>query len=269
MHVRKNSRLLVFSALAGALLFLGQATAGELTEKFDKTFHLQQGGRFTLQNANGAIHVATWDREEVRVEAEKRVHGGSREVAERLLRETEILVEATGAEVRVDTRTPHSEGHGFWSWLFDGGGGDIEVIYWITLPKRTTTQLASTNGMVEVRDVVGSCDVRTTNGRIVVEDIAGGLRAETTNGSIELRLMDTQDTADLTLETTNGSITATLPASFAGWVSAKTTNGGIRSDFPVTIERRHQKNHLEGKVGEGKMRFHAKTTNGSIRLLKS
>ncbi len=265
-----NARRLAGFLIVGIALFSsGILVAGELTEKLDKTFRLVHGGTFELRNVNGAVHVKTWEREEVRIEAEKRVQDASPEHAERLLKEIEIRIDVAGDQrVRVDTDMPHSHGGGFWNWLFDGRSANMQVIYWITLPKRAVVRLSNTNGRVEVSEVSGPCDLKTTNGRIVVADNAGGLRAETTNGSIEIRMVDLLDAPDFDLRTTNGGITAELPANFSGWVSARTTNGRIHSDFPLTVERGMTKNRLEGKIGDGSSRFYAETTNGSIKLRK-
>lgn len=130
-------------------------------------------------------------------------------------------------------------------------------------------QVMNTNGVVEVRDVAGECDIKTTNGRIDLAGVAGGVRAKTTNGSIELRLVDLLDAPILDLRTTNGGITAELPVNFAGWISARTTKGSIRSAFPVTIEERgFAGNRLEGQIGEGHARLQLQTTNGSIKIRK-
>lgn len=257
-----------------AVLFIGSmfwATAslgGELTEKFDKTLPLPQGGKFELRNTNGAIQVQTWDRNEVRIEAEKRVRVGGRSEAERLLKKIEIRIDAGNDYIKVDTYLPRKHGGSFWDWIFEGGSPQLEVTYWITLPKRVEARLSNMNGRVEVGDLTGSCEVSTTNGRILMADMAGSMRAETTNGSIELRLVALNGNPDVDLETTNGGITAELPADFSGWVSAETTNGSVQSDFPVTVERGFSKNRLEGKIGEGAARLRAETTNGSIRLIK-
>ncbi len=262
-----NFRILAVICI-GLMFCVTAVTAGELTEKFDKTLPLPQGGKFELRNTNGAIQVQTWDRNEVRIEAEKRVRVGGRSEAERLLKKIEIRIDAGSDYVKVDTEMPKTHGGGFWDMIFDGGSPQLEVTYWITLPKRAEVRLSNTNGKVEVGDITGSCEVSTTNGRIVMAEMAGSMRAETTNGSIELRLVELNGNPDVDLETTNGGITAELPANFSGWVSAETTNGSVQSDFPVTVERGFSKNRLEGKIGEGTSHLRAETTNGSIRLIK-
>lgn len=268
MFIEKSKYFPIVFALVMSLLLAAVAAAGELTEKVDKTFRLGQGGKFDLKNTNGSVQVKTWERDEVRIEAEKRVHGGTREEAERLLKEIEIRIDAADNYVRVETEMPEHHGGSFWRWLFDGGSMDMQVFYWITLPKRASVNVTNTNGMVEVREVAGQCDVKTTNGRIVLAEVAGGMRAKTTNGSIELRVVDLLDSPALDLKTTNGSITVELPANFAGWVSARTTNGSIRTDFPVTVEGGFIGHRMEGKIGDGSARLELETTNGSIKLFK-
>ena len=60
---------------------------------------------------------------------------------------------------------------------------------------------------------------------------------KTVNGSITARLgrADWQDA--LEMKTVNGSITLHLPGSVATDVNARTVNGRIMSDFPITIRK--------------------------------
>jgi hypothetical protein len=266
LSMKSNRRVFVATCIA-AVLVGGLAVAGELKEKFEKTLPFPQGGRFELRNTNGAVQVQTWDRNEVRIEAEKRVRCGSQREAERLMREIEIRIDAGSDYVRVDTDLPRKNS-GFWDWLFEGGSEQIEVAYLITLPKRADTRLSNTNGIVEVHDLTGVCRANTTNGRIILAGMAGSMYAETTNGSIELRMIELIGNPEVSLETTNGGITAELPTTFSGSVYAETTNGRIHSDFPVSVERGFSKNRLEGRIGTGDSRLRLETTNGSIKLIR-
>jgi len=269
MRSLKDRKYLILAAvMITAFLSSNAGIAEELRERFEKTLPLPQGGRFELRNSHGAVEVQTWDRDEVRIEAEKRVRVGSRRDAERLMKKIEIRIDAGSGFVKVDTQIPRNNGGSFWDWIFEGGSEQFEVTYWITLPKRADARLSNTNGKVEVRDLTGRCDVSTTNGRIILTGMAGSMRAETTNGSIELRMVELLSDPDVNLETTNGGITAELPPTFSGSVYAETTNGSIRSDFPVSVERGFSKNRLDGRIGDGASRLRAETTNGSIRLIK-
>src|SRR5271155_4800587 len=40
---------------------------GEFTEELHQTYALTQNGRVELDNINGAVHISTWDRNEVKL----------------------------------------------------------------------------------------------------------------------------------------------------------------------------------------------------------
>src|SRR5512140_1055481 len=60
--------LLMSGAMAGA-----EAPLDVYNETIDQTFPLVEGGSFTLENKNGAVELTTWDKNEVRVVAEKKM----------------------------------------------------------------------------------------------------------------------------------------------------------------------------------------------------
>ena len=44
---------------------------GAFTEEFHQTYSFTADGRVELENINGAVHISTWDRNEVKVDAVK------------------------------------------------------------------------------------------------------------------------------------------------------------------------------------------------------
>jgi DUF4097 and DUF4098 domain-containing protein YvlB len=69
--------------------------------------------------------------------------------------------------------------------------------------------------------------------------------------------------------TTNGSVDVTLPGSAEFKVDAATTNGGISTDFSVSVQGRFNSKQLSGTVGGGGRELKVATTNGGIELKKS
>ena len=70
------------------------------------------------------------------------------------------------------------------------------------------------------------------------------------------------------LQTTNGSIDLNLPGNFSGQIDAKTSKGRVRSDFPVPVTDKSEK-QLAGKIGGGgSAKVKLRTTNGNINLKK-
>ena len=284
------------SCVAVALIVLasGLLLADTIEERFEKTVPLEFGGYFALSNKNGSIEISSWDREEVRIEALKKVKSSSRRHAREAMEELRIEIDTRGNdEVIVETDYPYDHGGeslgGVLSAIFGGHKKpQISVSYKITVPERVDLEVGTTNGSVEVEDVEGEAqvsstngriemaymkgflDVSTTNGRIELIDIDGGLDAGTTNGGVEVRYSSRADiTDDISIRTTNGGIELRLPEDIDADVNARTTNGHIDTDFPITVRGRYGKKHLSGQINDGGPLIELKTTNGSINIRSS
>jgi DUF4097 and DUF4098 domain-containing protein YvlB len=61
----------------------------------------------------------------------------------------------------------------------------------------------------------------------------------------------------------------TLPAAAEFSVRASTTNGGVHTDFPITVQGSFSSKDLSGTVGGGGRELRVATTNGGIELKKS
>ncbi len=249
------------------MLIAASAMAGELREKFEKTCPLSKNGRFSLQNENGSVTIVAWDKNEVRIEAEKIARASRESDAQKMLEATEIIVRQEASSVEVDTRTPRGKGgDSFWSWMFGEDGCNVTVNYVITVPREIQLKVKSVNGKIEARDISGRAELQTTNGGVQVEEAVGSVSAETTNGRIQVSLAKVADNESMYFETTNGSVTAAFPQDFSATISARTTNGSINCDFPVTVAGRMGRNELEGKIGDNGGRVTLRTTNGSISI---
>lgn len=261
MPSQRMKTLVLALLLIGANLF-----AGELRERFEKTYPLKSSGRFRLENTNGAVHLTVWDRNEVKIEAEKIARAGRESEARRLLEATEIIIRAERNEVEVNTRTPKTGGDSFLGWMFGEGGNNITVNYWITLPHEVYMKIASVNGKIAAREISGKAELETTNGAIEVEEASGSVSAETTNGRIFVSLREVAQDETMFFETTNGSVVAEFPSTLSARVSARTTNGSVRCEFPLTMESKSGRTSLEGKIGNNGGNLTLRTTNGSISI---
>jgi DUF4097 and DUF4098 domain-containing protein YvlB len=90
--------------------------------------------------------------------------------------------------------------------------------------------------------------------------------ASTVNGSIRgsIGRADWSDT--LAMDSVNGSITLTLPASLSTDFKATTVNGDITSDFPMTVTGRINRRRVEGTIGGGGRMLTLESVNGGITL---
>ncbi|MGH7599792.1 MAG: DUF4097 family beta strand repeat-containing protein [bacterium] len=256
------------------LLLLGSypLRGGEIRERFEKVCALKSGGEFRLKNTNGSVQITSWNRNEVKIEAEKIVRARGRGEAEQIMKEIEINIREGNGYVDVDTRLPKRHDGGFFDWLFSGGDVNVEVKYWITVPAQVQLTAQSVNGEVRAQDISGRADLETTNGRVVVINAAGSVNAETTNGAIEVSLVKVEPGETMRFATTNGRIEAEFPADFTADITASTTNGHVDCDFPMTVQGRLRRTHLEGRIGQAGAsslgRVTLRTTNGSIDIRK-
>jgi hypothetical protein len=117
----------------------------------------------------------------------------------------------------------------------------------------------------------GDVDVRTLKADVG----SGGLRLDRVkahlvnvdagSGGVDLQLDTVVD--DLSVETGSGGVSLRVPAAQGGIVDIDTGSGGIQTDFPVSMTR-FQRNHINGRIGEGSARIRIEAGSGTVRLLK-
>ena len=218
-------------------------------EDFHYSYDLQPGGHLDLNNTNGSVDIAGWDRNTIDVSGTKFAS------TEDQLRGIRIKVNVSGKDVSITSESPSGFLHGSYGVRYM-----IRVPREITLGRLQTTngsvsvddlqgggRLGSTNGHISMARDMGDYEVQTTNGTIEFDGCAGSERAETTNGSIRGRLSD----GAIEARSTNGSIDLTIdkPRVDTG-IRASTVNGGI---------------HLSLAQFQGNA-VNAETTHGSITL---
>jgi DUF4097 and DUF4098 domain-containing protein YvlB len=269
--------------ILGLVFAASSAQAVNLTERFEKTYPLGAGGEVQLRNVNGGVKLEAWDRNEVRVQALKKVRAGSDEDARKVMGQTKVEVSKTAGGLKIATRLPKRD-DGFFAWL-TGNQVNVAVEYQVWVPRGTRLEVGSvnggvqltgtrgqahlqtTNGAISVARVTGDLELETTNGGIDVTESAGAIRASSTNGGIDVRLTDVPDGRDLSLSTTNGGISIQLPRDVRATVDASTSNGQVSSDFEVdggTKSRRR----VTGDINGGGGTLHIRTTNGGIHIVE-
>ena len=267
-----------------ALAVTTTATAKEsVTQEIEKTYRLQPGGEITLHNVNGAIQVEGWDRDRVELHVVKKVRASSRERAEEAMRFFDVLIESTPEYLRVETSKPKREG-GITGWLRNAST-EYQASYELRVPRHVIIDANTVNGRVTLTDLNGDVDADTTNGSIHMSRVAGRTSASTTNGSIQVHeargsvsasttngrirvgLLDVTPNADMSFSTTNGSVELELPSDIRTHLEARTTNGGISTDFDVHVDRKRSVKSIDAAInGGGDSRVKVRTTNGGIRI---
>ena len=232
--------------LCGLLLLASAGRAVTLKEHFDKTVPLSPGSQVTLRNVNGGIKVAAWDRNEVRIEADKEVKAGTDSAARKLMDQVRIDVTPGNNGLRVETHAP-KRGDSVWDALF-GNRVNYNVKYVIHVPRQAAV------------------DAESVNGGVSLAGTRGRARLETTNGAVDVELASLPGGTDLRFESTNGGIHVRLPHDARLSVDAETVNGRVSSDFAVRGGQ-PGKRSLRGDINGGGGRLTIRTTNGGIEIL--
>jgi DUF4097 and DUF4098 domain-containing protein YvlB len=238
----------VFALLLLTLLSFPLAIwAGQVTKVENYNYPLANGGKFTIEDANGTITIGSSDRNNVEITATKH--------AENQTDLDAIRIDIKQGNDSIEVRT-----------VYLPGGHNGGVFYQVVLPKEIGRLVAKTaNGSITAEGVGGDVNMKSENGAITATSLKGPFSLDTTNGSISAVCADL--VGDGRLRTTNGSITLALPRSSDALIEAGTTVGRISSDLPGNkVNKGVVGETLEAKLGAGSHHLEAKTTNGSIRL---
>jgi DUF4097 and DUF4098 domain-containing protein YvlB len=263
--VRRSRRLA--TVLLPALILLSAAASGcdiitaELkakeTAEWRKTYKLQPGGRVEISNVNGKIDVTPSSDDTVEIVATKEARGSTAEAAKAALERIEILEQATGDTVKVETKMARSSG------LFHGS---VQVQYAVKVPASAEVRFTTVNGGIELSGLGGRVNAETTNGGIRAREVAGPIEASTTNGGVDVELTDVKEPG-VRLECTNGGIKLRLPSDAKANISASITNGGIEVGQGMTLDQtQSSKRRLEARLNGGGPSIRLAGTNGGIHI---
>jgi lia operon protein LiaG len=182
---------------------------------------------------------------------------------------------------------------------------DVSAATITTEHTRGRLSLDAGSGAVRVADAQGWVNLETGSGSVTMSDVRGDeLRMDTGSGSITGRNVDVQtlsadvgsggirlsavkasrvsldtgsggtdielvtDVEDVNVDAGSGPVSIRLPASAGAEVEIETGSGGIETDFPIQVTR-WERNHLRGRLGDGRGRIRIESGSGTVRLLRS
>jgi len=253
-----------FGAILGTicavlLLALGAHASdhsGALTEEFHQTYAITADGRVELDNINGAVHVSTWDRNEVKVDAVKYA-----DTKERL---DEMKIEIDSGKDYLSVRTKYPNHDHSWNWGSHNNPGGVE--YTLTVPRTVRLdEIKLINGSLDVKGVSGEVRASCINGRLEARDLAGRAQLSTVNGRLEASF---QQLAGQTVElsSVNGEVGLTIPSDSNAEVEASTVSGGIHNDFGLRVSHHFVGHNLRGELGNGSVHIRLSDVNGRIEI---
>jgi hypothetical protein len=226
----------------------------------NKTVALNPNGAVTLENHKGSIHITTWDRPEVEIQARIQAEDGN-PMDRRRFEGTDVRIDSSADAVHIQTIYPE-----FNSCCFNDNGNNPEVRYSIKMPRTGRLTIRDHRSETEVADLAGALDIDTHRGTVRVERLGGPLQLTTHRGDINVGFASF--TGNSTIDTHRGTIELTLPRGSRFNVQADLgRHASVTSDFPVVTRSANRSGEsLHGTVNGGGPTLGIKTERGSVRL---
>ncbi len=250
-----------FLCLIWALVLPSFAVEGD----FRWNGRLAPGQTVEIKGVSGSIHAEFVSGSETRVTARKSAERGDPNA---------VHIEAVPHAGGITICTVYSAEGGHPSGCGPTGevhpnpfAKDVKVEYTVQLPRGVRLAARTVNGEVLATDLQSDVEVATVNGRVRI-GTTGSATAKTVNGSIEVSIGTgtLSQKSPLEFSTVNGSIDVTVPPGVSADVHASTVNGGLTTDFPLTVSGRWGPKSLTGRIGNGGALLKMSTVNGGIRL---
>ncbi|KAF0197661.1 MAG: hypothetical protein FD169_263 [Bacillota bacterium] len=144
------------------------------------------------------------------------------------------------------------------------------IRYEIAIPKSLNLKIRTSNGRINVEEIVGKVDLYTSNGTIDVVSQVGPeeLLVYTSNGKINVAAAPTGGTYNL--RTSNGTVTVSLPEDLGVSFKATTSNGSIDLGYGQWsfVGGQLTNKNVTAQLGDGSLDLDIQTSNGSIKLTK-
>ncbi len=247
---------------ACAVLFLALSAhasdhRGALTEEFHQTYTITAQGRVELDNINGSVHISSWDRNEVKVDAVKYADTKER------LDEAKIEIHSGSDSLSIETKYPEHDHN--WNWGSHDNPASVE--YTLTVPRTIRLdEIKLINGSLDVAGVSGEVRASCINGKLEAHDLAGRSELATINGRLEAQFVHLAGQS-VELNSVNGSVDLTIPSDSNAEVEVSTVSGGINNDFGLHVNNHRFVGHdMRGELGNGGTHIRVSNVNGRVEV---
>jgi hypothetical protein len=230
---------------------------GAFTEEFHQTYALTADGRVELDNINGAVHISTWERNEVKVDAVKYADSKER------LEQARIDIDSGNDHLSIRTKYP---GHDLtFNWGSHNNPATVE--YTLTVPRGARLdEIKLINGALDITGAKGEVHASCINGRLEAHNLSGRADLSTINGHLDAKFDDLSGSS-IKLSSVNGSMEMTIPSDSKAEIEASTVSGGIENDFGLHVNHHSFVGHdLRGELGNGGPRIKLSNVNGRIEI---
>lgn len=263
------------------------------SNRIEKTFDVNSGGRLTLAIDSGEIVVKTGiqDKIDVRITKEAKV---SLEKYQIILNDFKVTFDHKGSNLNIIGR--FQRGRNYWQRELN----NIKIHFEVTVPKKYGVDLDTQIDDISVDGVAGKLQAKTSTGDIGVINVIGPTQVHSSTGDLRLErikgsISGRSSTGDITLSNCQGSIVANtstgdihehmptqlrhawnmqtstgdivliLLSNLTANIDVQTSVGDISSDFPV-LTTLNRKKRVRGTINGGGQLLRLQTSTGDIRL---
>ena len=242
-------------------LSLQKTSGDEVREEFHQTYPLSANGRVSIENINGGVRIAVWDRNEVKVDAVKRAYRRER------LEEAKIEVNTTADSFRIKTEYPDRDQ----TFTSDEGrryNNPATVEYSLTIPRRARIESVEViNGSLDIDGAEGDVKASSINGYVKARALMGEVRLSTVNGGLEATFTRLDEAKPVSLNSVNGNVVLVIPSDANAQLRASTVHGAISNEFGLpVIDGEYVGHELYGQIGTGGPRIKLGNVNGRITI---
>ncbi|HEY4216425.1 MAG TPA: DUF4097 family beta strand repeat-containing protein [Gemmatimonadaceae bacterium] len=266
--------------------------------RIDTTFAFDKNGSVTINGGSGDIVVTGWSRNQVHINAVSDDNEGIRLNTSSGQISLSVSSANRGSDTHFEVSVPYGVRVLATTWSGDvtmketrgqveihSQNGDIDVDDVATRLDVNTlsgdlhasnvngdVEVVSVSGDVKLNDVHGNVDVASVSGDIELRGMTTKLaRAKTTSGDVTYDgLIDPAGRYDLSAH--SGDIRLHIPRDASAQLNISTWNGGIDSDFPITLKPgengigRRTAKAFTFEIGGGAARISADTFSGDITI---
>jgi hypothetical protein len=205
---------------------------------------------------NGGVRVMGGARTDTLVRARVVATADTQADADALLKQVQVSTEGGKVTASGPERAP---GPGRRGW---------HVSFEVWTPSKADVSARTTNGGISIADVSGTVGFEAVNGGVTLSRVAGNVRGTTVNGGVNVELAGARwEGTGLDARTTNGGVRVKVPDGYSCQLTVATVNGGVRADFPLTVQGRLDK-RIEVPLGSGGAPVRISTTNGGVHLTR-
>lgn len=239
-----------------AVTFVAYSQNNNETPYLTKTFNASSIKALNVRTSGGSIGV-NGQNSAAKVEVYVRANNWngkaalSKEEAEERLQDYELTIVQEGETLVCKAKRKNENEK--WDWK-----KSLSISFKITVPEKTTTDLATSGGSIHLAKLSGTQSFTTSGGSLHLDDLSGNIKGRTSGGSIHLA--NCADQLDLT--TSGGSIKADA---CKGDIRLVTSGGSIQlNQMSGNVRATTSGGSIKG--GNIKGELVASTSGGSIRL---